>query len=60
MPTYDQSLKALSERIAELKEGTPEREALLARLAEQIRKDTYQVDADALAKALVKNLFPQK
>lgn len=50
------SLNALSKRIAELTEGTEEREALLRRLAEQIRSGTYQVDEDALASVLLHHL----
>jgi len=48
----DEALKALSHRLAELTEGTEEREALLQRLAEQIRSGQYAVDADALAASL--------
>ena len=60
VPADEESLKVLSDRIAELTEGTPEREALLARLAEQIRNGTYQVDADALASVLAENLLSEE
>jgi len=50
------SLTALASRLAELGEGSPEREALLERLAEEIRTGAYEVDADALAAKLLERL----
>ncbi|MBC7925604.1 MAG: flagellar biosynthesis anti-sigma factor FlgM [Bryobacteraceae bacterium] len=55
------SLAALAFRLRETTEGTPEREALLERIAAEIREGRYEVDADSLAdKLLHSTLFVPK
>jgi len=52
----DDQLASLAFRVRELTDETPEREAMLARLAEEIRTGEYQTDPDALAERLLKEL----
>ena len=59
MSPENESLLALSRRLAEATDGTPEREALLQRLAERIRSGEYEVDAEALASSLLDELAPR-
>jgi anti-sigma28 factor (negative regulator of flagellin synthesis) len=46
-------LTALSHRLLEKAEGSPEREALLERLRKQIQSGEYYVDSEALARKLI-------
>lgn len=46
-------LAALANQLREETDGTPEREAMLAELAADIREGRYVVDADALAAKLL-------
>ena len=51
-----EQLAELARRVRELAPDTPEREAYLDRLAEEIRTGRYQVDTEALAKKLIDRL----
>jgi len=51
----EHELAELAHRLRELTEGTPEREAYLQRLADEIREGCYEVDADALALKLLEH-----
>jgi anti-sigma28 factor (negative regulator of flagellin synthesis) len=46
-------LAALKQKLLELTDGSPEREALLERLAERVRAGEYSVDARTLARKLI-------
>lgn len=46
-------LAALKRKLLELTDGSPEREALLRRLAERVRSGEYSVDAKTLARKLI-------
>ena len=49
----DWDLAALKEHLERETEGSPEREAYLAKLKKQIESGEYQVDSEALAKKLL-------
>jgi anti-sigma28 factor (negative regulator of flagellin synthesis) len=51
-----EELAEMMRRIREAEDGTPEREAYLQKLAAQIREGTYKVDADELARKLLREL----
>ena len=51
-----EELAEIMRRIREAEDGTPEREAYLQKLAAQIREGTYKVDADELARKLLREL----
>ena len=57
-PSLD--LPALAYKLRTLHEGTPEREAYLQRLREQVRSGTYQVDSEKLAERLISELGVDK
>lgn len=50
-----EQLAELARKLREQTPGTPEREAFLNRLAEEIRTGQYQVDTTTLARKLVDN-----
>jgi anti-sigma28 factor (negative regulator of flagellin synthesis) len=54
----NRSLATLAGSLRRLTPGTPEREAFLARLAEEIRSGKYQVDEEGLAESLLDQLRP--
>jgi anti-sigma28 factor (negative regulator of flagellin synthesis) len=51
-----EDLAEMMRRLREAEDGTPEREAYLEKLAAQIRDGTYTVDADELARKLLREL----
>lgn len=53
MPASE-DLPELLRRLREMEEGSPEREAYLERLATEIREGTYRVDAEELARKLLR------
>jgi anti-sigma28 factor (negative regulator of flagellin synthesis) len=52
-----EDLALLLRRLREFDEGSPEREAYLEDLAAQIRKGTYRVDTEELARKLLDELL---
>jgi anti-sigma28 factor (negative regulator of flagellin synthesis) len=52
-------LHELARRLREHTDGTPEREAWLESLAEQVRNGTYSVDAQQLAATLLDRAFSE-
>jgi anti-sigma28 factor (negative regulator of flagellin synthesis) len=53
----DEELSKLASRIRLQQEGTPEREAWLERLREEVRAGRYHVDAETLADTLMERVF---
>ena len=51
-----EDLAEMIRRLREAEDGTPERNAYLERLAVQIREGTYKVDAEELARKLLREL----
>ena len=58
--TSPEQLADLARKLREQSDGSPEREALLERLAEEIRSGRYEVDTDTLAQKLMSTLNPSR
>ena len=54
-----EQLAELARKLREQQPGSPEREAFLDRLAEQIRSGEYQIDNEKLARKLAEKLLSE-